>query len=304
MSTIALCIPAYNAAWCLPRLLNSAKQQQISFDEILVYNDCSTDETSAIARAYGATVIDGDMNIGCSSGKNKLAAIAKSDWLHFHDADDDLLPNFTTVAHKWIQKEDSPDIVLLNYKQIDFLSGKLLGELDYDVKKLKSDTIKFCIDNKIVNFALIKKNPFLQIQGFDEDSSILFIEDRAFYIKAAISRLTFGYEPAVTCLNYYYLGSMSTANKARWPAAGYHLWVKVNESVGTRYPNEICSQLFQNAIWAGKANGWDTVKKSLALANKINPDFSPPGSRLFLKAFKVSPFYSFCLREMILRYFS
>jgi hypothetical protein len=108
----------------------------------------------------------------------------------------------------------------------------------------------------------------LRIQGFDEDPSILFIEDRAFYLKASIHGLSFGYEPAITCINYCYDQSMSRANKARWPEAGYHLWAKVNEAVGERYPNEICYQLYHNAIWAAKANGWDTVKKSLALAKK------------------------------------
>ena len=50
MATIALCIPAYNAAWCLPKLLKSANDQLIPFDEILVYNDCSTDNTEEIAK--------------------------------------------------------------------------------------------------------------------------------------------------------------------------------------------------------------------------------------------------------------
>jgi glycosyltransferase involved in cell wall biosynthesis len=53
------------------------KKQQIPFDEILVYNDCSTDDTAVIAREYGATVITGDVNIGCSAGKNSLAIVAK-----------------------------------------------------------------------------------------------------------------------------------------------------------------------------------------------------------------------------------
>ena len=100
--SLALCIPAYNAALLLPKLLTSAREQAIPFDEILVYNDCSTDNTAEVARQYGATVVEGDVNSGCSTGKNRLAEVATSDWLHFHDADDDLLPNFTTVAHRWI----------------------------------------------------------------------------------------------------------------------------------------------------------------------------------------------------------
>ena len=302
--TLALCIPAYNAAWCLPRLLHSVKQQQIPFDEILVYDDYSTDETAAIAREYGAIVITGAGNIGCSAGKNKLARVAKTDWLFFIDADDELFSDFTSVAHLWMNEKDAPDIVLIRYWDIDFSSGKILDEPIYDRDALKRDAVKFTIENKIVNFELIKKEPFLKIAGFDTDPAILYIEDRAFALKAALQGLSFDAATEIIGIKYYFPGSMSVADKDKWPRAGYHLWAKVNEAVGDRYPNEICYQLYQNAIWAAKANGWDTVKRSLALAKKINAVLLPPGSGLFLLAFKSFPFYAFYLRERVLRYFS
>ena len=62
MDTIALCIPAFNAAKYLPRLLESAKIQLFPFKDILVYDDASTDNTSAIAEQYGAKVIYGEVN--------------------------------------------------------------------------------------------------------------------------------------------------------------------------------------------------------------------------------------------------
>ena len=303
MPTLALCIPAYNAAWCLPRLLDSAKQQKIPFDEILVYNDCSTDDTAVIAREYGATVITGSDNIGCSAGKNRLATVAKTDWLFFIDADDCLYPDFTVVAHQWMNKKDAPDMVLMRYRGIDFSSGKILDEPKYDRDELKRDAVKFTIENKIVNFELIKKEPFLKIEGFDTDPKILYIEDRAFSLKAALMGLSFDASNDIIGIKYYFSDSMSVADKSKWPRAGYHLWVKVKEAVGDRYNNEICYQLYQNAIWAAKANGWDTVKRSLALAKSINPLYLPQGSGFFLLGFKVSPFYAFYLREMALRYF-
>src|SRR5436190_15007337 len=91
-TTLALCIPAYNASAFLPRLLKSANAQTVPFDEILVYDDCSTDNTGEVARNLGAHVIRGDHNIGCSAGKNRLLQLTRSDWVHFHDADDYLKP--------------------------------------------------------------------------------------------------------------------------------------------------------------------------------------------------------------------
>src|SRR5665647_1284501 len=132
MTTLTLCIPAYNAAAYLPTLLIAAKSQKIPFDEILVYDDCSTDDTASIVNNFGVTLIRGDVNKGCSTGKNTLASVAKSEWLHFHDADDLILPNFTEVAHRWIKKEDAPDIVLLHYQYQNFINGESLGEPDYN----------------------------------------------------------------------------------------------------------------------------------------------------------------------------
>ena len=81
--TLALCVPAFNAARQLPRLLAAAQGQTVPFDEILVYDDGSADDTGAVAEASGARVIRGDVNRGCAVGKNALAEAARSDWLHF-----------------------------------------------------------------------------------------------------------------------------------------------------------------------------------------------------------------------------
>ncbi len=302
MSTLALCIPAYNAQKYLPVLLSSAKEQAISFNEILVYDDYSTDNTSEIAKQFGATVIQGSVNVGCSSGKNTLAQIAKSDWLHFHDADDDLLNNFTTVAHKWINKENAPDVILMHYHYKDFETGKFIGEPDYNTSDLKKDSVKFTIINKVVNFAVIKKSSFLKIGGFNIDPRVLYNEDRAFYTKAAIEGLTFDYEPELTCINYYYAGSMSVNNRAKCTEAVLHVWNDVIKNTNGKYGKEIAKQLMDNAAYAATADDWKTVKGSIKTARKLYMDIVPGGSNYFQRFYKIFPYYSFYLREMIIRY--
>src|SRR5215472_2341032 len=53
---VGLVIPAYNEAESLQRLLPRIPRDLV--DEVIVVNDCSTDQTSASARAGGAEVID------------------------------------------------------------------------------------------------------------------------------------------------------------------------------------------------------------------------------------------------------
>jgi len=53
---VGVVIPAYNEAASLARLLPRIPRDLV--DEVVVVNDCSTDQTSAAARSGGATVID------------------------------------------------------------------------------------------------------------------------------------------------------------------------------------------------------------------------------------------------------
>ena len=51
MSRLALLVPARNAQELLPRLYASVDAQTVPFDEVLVYDDASTDRTGDVARA-------------------------------------------------------------------------------------------------------------------------------------------------------------------------------------------------------------------------------------------------------------
>lgn len=304
MKTIALCIPAYNASWCLPRLLDSAVNQEIPFDEILVYNDCSTDNTSEVARQYGAFVIEGDVNLGCSTGKNRLAEIAKSEWLHFHDADDELLPNFTKTAHDYLKNESPAGILLLNFEYVDFQTGENLGSLQYDRGLLLKDPIKFSIENKIVNFALINKNRFLKIGGFDLDPAVLYNEDRAFYTKAAINGLSFDYESTITCLNYRYSASMSSSNQIKCTQAAYHVFKKVANQVGNKYPLEIANQLWKNAGVAATYRDFSTADDFIKLSIFLTGNKKPIGQNtIFTILGSINPFFALRFREFMIRLF-
>jgi len=88
---VSVVIPARNEAHNLPRLLASLSQQALAPHEVLVVDDDSSDDTAAVARSLGATVIgsggpaDGWMGKGwaCWLG----AQAATGDLLLFLDAD-------------------------------------------------------------------------------------------------------------------------------------------------------------------------------------------------------------------------
>jgi glycosyltransferase involved in cell wall biosynthesis len=96
-------IPAYNEAPYLPRSLSSLRQAALTLEdvfpdeesELIVVNNCSTDDTAAVARRFGATVVDEEKR-GIAIARNAGARIARGDLLVFVDADYRVLPSFLT----------------------------------------------------------------------------------------------------------------------------------------------------------------------------------------------------------------
>ena len=303
MPRLALCIPAFNAEKYLPKLLKSATTQKVPFDEILVYNDCSTDKTREVAVKLGAKVIDGDINRGCSYGKNQLAAATSCDWLHFHDADDDLTPDFTTSVHEWINNHGHAyEILLLNFKYVDASTGDLISTANYNVAALHNDPLKYTIDNKVVNFGVYKRSSFLEAGGFDLDEKVLYNEDNAFHQRLAKQGLKFDYLPHITCINYRYGQSMSASNRLKCARSNYYVLAKTASTHGNKYSREIGKQLWNCAAILSSVQDWLYVKKSIRLCKELG--YYPSGDySLFTMLTKINPFGAFWFREKLIRLF-
>ncbi|MFD0749291.1 glycosyltransferase family 2 protein [Mucilaginibacter calamicampi] len=302
--SIAICIPAYNAAEYLPRLLRSAQGQAFPFNEILVYDDCSTDDTARLAERWGARVIQGDVNRGCSYGKNRLAEHSSSEWLHFHDADDDLLPAFTTLVGQWIkEKGDDYDILLLNFDYVDANTGKLLGQAGHNIAELHQDPLKYAITHKIVNFGVYKRDAFLKAGGFDLDDKVLYNEDNAFHQRLARLNYRFEYLPEVTCINYRYGESMSASNVLKCAQANFHVLEKTAVTHGIKYPAELSEQLWNCVATLAACGDWIYVRKALDLSRALGYRHSPAGNPLFKMLTHINPFCAVKWREKLIRLF-
>ncbi len=283
-STLALCIPAYNAAAHLPRLLESAAAQTVPFDEILVYDDCSTDDTAAVAEAHGATVVRGEVNVGCSAGKNRLAEVTTCDWIHFHDADDDITTDLVERVRPRLAEAGAPDVLLLNFEYRDHVTGEHLGAPGYDIELMRRDPIAFVIQHKVPNFGVYRREAFLQAGGFDLDPEVLYNEDVAFHHRLALAGLAFDYEPALTCLNYRYGGSMSAANQQRCAQAQVRVIEKTtsvlrSRGVVERYADDLARKFWLAGTFAACVLEWDAATRAsraaAALGGRVPSDGSP-----------------------------
>lgn len=302
--TLALLIPTYNAARFLPRLLASAHAQTEPFDEIWVYDDCSTDDTAAVAASHGAKVLRGSVNVGCSAGKQALAVHVQTDWIHFHDADDELMPNFVHLARRWIHKNDR-DVVLFSYEYRDHETGELLSKSTFDDFALRSDPRRYSIERQINPFCgLYRRAPMLAAGGYDLDPKTLYNEDVAFHIRLAFAGLTFAAEPEVSIVNWRIAGSMSGANPVRCAVAHFHVMAFTwDRSDAAPYRVEIGRNLWRIAGILASFGDWVHAKQAVALAASLSSAPESSGKSWFRLLAAISPYAAIRTREAAIRIF-
>lgn len=100
MSNPSICIgiTAYNAAESISAAIESALSQDTEVSEIIIVDDCSSDETMAVIQKFTEQyekirLIAHDENRGVAAARNTIIHAASSDFLAFFDDDDISLPN-------------------------------------------------------------------------------------------------------------------------------------------------------------------------------------------------------------------
>lgn len=300
--TMALCIPAFNAAEHLSRVLQSARKQTVPFDEILVYDDASTDDTAAMAQSLGATVIRGDVNRGCSFGKNRLALSAGSDWLHFCDADDERLPGFVDLASRWLNLREPCDVVMMSYEDRDS-RGVVLGTQIFDDEALRVDALRTVILDQHSNCGLYRKSAFLRAGGFDTDPSVLYNEDDALHIRLALEGLRFRGERAVEAVIYQHEGSMSRTRPVACLRAKFHVLEKAAPRTPASHADALCLRLWRCAGALAGFGDWEYAERCVRLASGLGGRTAPEGKAYFRLAARLSPLAALRVREAAIRLF-
>jgi glycosyltransferase involved in cell wall biosynthesis len=90
MPRVSVVIPAYNAATYLAETLASVETQTYGDWEVIVADDCSTDDTVEVVERFGArfTVLRSDANEGPAAARNRALPMATGEIVALLDADD------------------------------------------------------------------------------------------------------------------------------------------------------------------------------------------------------------------------
>ncbi len=267
-------IPAYNVSGIIGRAIRSAAAQTLPPLEILVIDDCSTDDTVEVARALGREIpslrlLSTPINGGPSAARNVGLRAAKADWIALLDADDAWKPGRLERLSE-VARATSADFVADDLEMWDIVADvefkppyyklpepqKQIGLLD--MFRAEDD---FNISD--ASFGLMKpimRRKFLADHKLEYDESINFSEDLVLYVESLFNgaKIIMINEP-------YYIYSVPNAPSGRSPHSRSVKDYRKIQSVG-----DMLSQKYEDRLDPTLKQAIDDFRKTMTLLLQSN----------------------------------
>lgn len=176
--TIAVVIAARDASKFIGATLDSLVGQSRKPDQVIVFDDGSTDGTAALARIYrnrlkNLTVIENRESIGISAARNRANAAATTDYIAVLDADD--LFGQETIQQYSSFLAENPDTDLLYADTCVFQADtdSALGKhRSYPIFSSRRSAIRRTLGSPLVPFKhssmIYRRAAMEEIGGYDE----------------------------------------------------------------------------------------------------------------------------------------
>ena len=197
---ISIVIPNFNGAILLPQVLPTvyaaAENTRLPF-EIIVADDCSTDETlPMLSRNFpGVKQLQNEKNSGFAITSNKGISAAKYDWVLLLNSDVKLEPSYFLPLLKYTERENVfgvmgriigwDDEQIQDGAKYPFFHGvKIKTSGNYlleDKEAMKEGVYSMYVSGAN---AFLNKKHFLGIGGFDEIFSPFYVEDFELSLRA------------------------------------------------------------------------------------------------------------------------
>jgi glycosyltransferase involved in cell wall biosynthesis len=201
---VSIVLPTHNGAKYLAISVESCLQQTYSNIELIIVDDCSTDNTPTIIQSFVAKdqrvkYIRNEQNKKLPLSLNTGFEVAKGQYFTWTSDDNYYTPQAIETMVKTLQANPHAGLVYCNYTTIDD-DGKITG------KKIFND-----VNNSMVKWLgcgacfLYEARLHAELKGYD--ASAFLIEDYDFFIRA-LTKTKFVYIPQ-TDLYYYRLHAAS-----------------------------------------------------------------------------------------------
>jgi glycosyltransferase involved in cell wall biosynthesis len=221
-------VTTYNSEQFVLETLDSVKAQTYSSIELIVSDDCSTDNTVEVCREWlvrnrgrfvRTDIITVQKNTGVSGNCNRSIAAAKSDWIKFIAGDDILLPSCIEMNMDFVAKNSAVMILfsqVLLYRNY-FTDGNFMKKVPegypmniMDPDFTADDQFQLLLLSDRINFTpsyFFNKTAIQSVGGYDEENKI--VEDYPMWLKLTkagyklyfMEKATVGYRQHSNALN-------------------------------------------------------------------------------------------------------
>jgi len=146
MKSIDVIIPYFNKKYSIKKCLKSLENQKIKFNNIIIINDGS-DKSSyqiikeLIRKKKNIKLFNFKKNKGVSQARNFGMKVAKSEYITFLDADDELGPQYLSQIQKLINNNIS--INVFSTRHINFYSSIKFKYKNDELNKIDEEVIKY-----------------------------------------------------------------------------------------------------------------------------------------------------------------
>lgn len=190
MPMFSIIIPMYNSEKFIDRAIQSLLNQTYKNFEIILVNDCSTDQTLLVCEKYmksNIKLLDLDKNLGVSNARNIGLQNAKGEYVLFLDSDDWLDRNTLYLLNENIKNSDMLVYGVVYNRNDKQVAQPLptIGKFSVtDLFSMESTlfdvSILHWVTNKVFNLSIIRKNNLLFDQtlkmGEDLDFCMKYLE--------------------------------------------------------------------------------------------------------------------------------
>lgn len=118
---VSIIMPSYNTADFISKSIESVLKQTYTNWELLIIDDCSTDNTDEIVGAYKderIVYLKNEGNCGAAISRNRALKLAKGRWIAFLDSDDLWYPTKLEEQLMFMEK-NGYSFSYTNYREVD-----------------------------------------------------------------------------------------------------------------------------------------------------------------------------------------
>lgn len=211
MPLFSVIIPLYNKQNYIAATLQSVLSQDFNDYEVLIINDCSTDNSLETAQEFNDKrfrILSHASNKGLSASRNTGIRAASGAYIAFLDADDTWKPGFLSAIHALIKQYPEAAVFATKYEEV-YPGGRTLEHTFASGTGMVSNFFLENLNQSIYNYSCVcMAREVFDVAGlFDE--TITFGEDIDFnirlhlsfkmaYADVALSRYTISSENQIT----------------------------------------------------------------------------------------------------------